>query len=43
MVNFADGGARSQDAERIEAEVLGLDNGTDPFVAAVRATRKPSR
>ncbi|MGF7154980.1 PAS domain-containing protein [Novosphingobium gossypii] len=41
MANFADGGARSQDAERIEAEVLGLDNGTDPFVAAVRATRMP--
>ncbi|WP_370516205.1 PAS domain-containing protein [Novosphingobium sp. 18052] len=29
------------DARRIEAEVLGLDSGTDPFVAAVRATRMP--
>ena len=29
------------DAERIAAEVLGLDGGTDPFVSAVRATRMP--
>ncbi|EJL35389.1 PAS domain-containing protein [Novosphingobium sp. AP12] len=29
------------DAERIEAELIGLDRGTDPFVAAVRATRMP--
>ena len=29
------------DAERIAAEVLGQDVGTDPFVAAVRATRMP--
>jgi len=29
------------DSRRIEAEVLGLDSGTDPFVAAVRATRMP--
>ncbi|WP_010162859.1 PAS domain-containing protein [Sphingomonas sp. PAMC 26617] len=29
------------DAERIAAEVLGQDAGTDPFVAAVRATRMP--
>jgi PAS domain S-box-containing protein len=28
-------------SQRIEAEVLGLDDGTDPFVAAVRATRMP--
>ncbi|MFN6980362.1 MAG: PAS domain-containing protein [Brevundimonas sp.] len=31
----------SLDAERIEAEVLGLDDSTDPFVNAVRATRMP--
>jgi PAS domain S-box-containing protein len=31
----------SADSQRIEAEVLGLDSGTDPFVAAVRATRMP--
>lgn len=35
------GGGGSADAQRIEAEVLGLDSGTDPFVAAVRATRMP--
>ncbi len=29
------------DAERIAAELIGLDVGTDPFVAAVRATRMP--
>jgi PAS domain S-box-containing protein len=29
------------DAQRIEAEVLGLDGSTDPFVSAVRATRMP--
>ena len=29
------------DAERIAAQVLGHDVGTDPFVAAVRATRMP--
>ncbi|WP_210530288.1 GAF domain-containing protein [Rubellimicrobium arenae] len=29
------------DAERIDAEIFGLDIGTDPFVAAVRATRMP--
>ncbi|MBU6266120.1 MAG: PAS domain-containing protein [Sphingomonadales bacterium] len=29
------------DAQRIAAEVVGLDRGTDPFVAAVRATRMP--
>lgn len=32
---------KTQDAERIAAELLGLDVGTDPFVAAVRATRMP--
>ena len=31
----------SLDAERIEAEVLGLDDSSDPFVNAVRATRMP--
>ncbi len=31
----------SADSQRIAAEVLGLDSGTDPFVAAVRATRMP--
>lgn len=31
----------SADAERIAAQVLGQDVGTDPFVAAVRATRMP--
>ncbi len=34
-------GHGTADAQRIEAEVLGLDTGTDPFVAAVRATRMP--
>ncbi|MDH7639387.1 PAS domain-containing protein [Sphingomonas oryzagri] len=34
-------GLGSADSQRIEAEVLGLDSGTDPFVAAVRATRMP--
>lgn len=34
-------GSGNDDAKRIEAEVLGLDSGTDPFVAAVRATRMP--
>ncbi len=29
------------DAARIGADLLGLDDGTDPFVAAVRATRMP--
>ncbi|MGI4732007.1 MAG: PAS domain-containing protein [Janthinobacterium lividum] len=29
------------DAERIAAELIGMDVGTDPFVAAVRATRMP--
>ncbi|WP_242121282.1 PAS domain-containing protein [Sphingomonas lacusdianchii] len=29
------------DAERIDAELAGVDVGTDPFVAAVRATRMP--
>lgn len=29
------------DAERIAAQVIGQDVGTDPFVAAVRATRMP--
>lgn len=31
----------SADSRRIAAEVLGLDRGTYPFVAAVRATRMP--
>ena len=31
----------SADAERIAAELIGQDLGTDPFVAAVRATRMP--
>jgi PAS domain S-box-containing protein len=30
-----------RDALRIEAEVMGLDRSTDPFVSAVRATRMP--
>lgn len=30
-----------REAERIAAELLGLDGGTDPFVSAVRATRMP--
>jgi PAS domain S-box-containing protein len=33
--------SRALDSERIAAEVLGMDRGTDPFVAAVRATRMP--
>ncbi|WP_369062211.1 PAS domain-containing protein [Caulobacter sp. 73W] len=32
---------RALDAERIADELVGLDRGTDPFVAAVRATRMP--
>jgi len=32
---------KAQDSERIAAEVVGMDRGTDPFVAAVRATRMP--
>lgn len=32
---------RDADAARIDAELMGLDLGTDPFVAAVRATRMP--
>jgi PAS domain S-box-containing protein len=31
----------AKDAERIAGQVLGLDQSTDPFVAAVRATRMP--
>ena len=30
-----------RDADRIANELVGLDEGTDPFVAAVRATRMP--
>src|ERR1700761_1976234 len=41
MANSEPGRRNSADAQRIEAEVLGLDSGTDPFVAAVRATRMP--
>ncbi|WBQ19377.1 PAS domain-containing protein [Sphingobium yanoikuyae] len=41
MTRTTRGGYSSPDAQRIEAEVLGLDAGTDPFVAAVRATRMP--
>lgn len=41
MANSEPGRRYSADAQRIEAEVLGLDSGTDPFVAAVRATRMP--
>jgi len=38
----ADGSAQAErDAERIAGAVMGLDNATDPFVAAVRATRMP--
>lgn len=33
--------ANTDSQRRIEAEVLGRDDGTDPFVAAVRATRMP--
>jgi PAS domain S-box-containing protein len=32
---------RDEDARRIEDELVGRDLGTDPFVAAVRATRMP--
>ena len=40
--NAFDASARAaQDAERIEAELVGLGGNTDPFVAAVRATRMP--
>ena len=31
----------AQDSQRIAAELVGQDRGTDPFVAAVRATRMP--
>lgn len=38
----ADGSPKAErDAERIAGEVLGLESSTDPFVAAVRATRMP--
>ena len=37
--NVEEDDLRMRDAERITAEVMGLDRGTDPFVAAVRATR----
>lgn len=38
----ADGSEKAErDAERIAGEVLGLEVSTDPFVAAVRATRMP--
>lgn len=30
-----------RDQARIEAELAGIDGGTDPFPAAVRATRMP--
>jgi PAS domain S-box-containing protein len=36
-----DSSQAERDAERVAAEVLGLDRVTDPFVAAVRATRMP--
>jgi PAS domain S-box-containing protein len=32
---------KRRDAERIDAELHGLSSGTDPFAAAVRATRMP--
>jgi PAS domain-containing protein len=32
---------RDRDAARIQAELINADVGTDPFVAAVRATRMP--
>jgi PAS domain S-box-containing protein len=41
MSDSEPGAKGSADSQRIEAEVLGLDSGTDPFVAAVRATRMP--
>ncbi len=34
-------GRMSREGERITAELAGLDDGTDPFAAAVRATRMP--
>ncbi len=40
-MSIDDAEANLADAERIAAEVVGLDRGTDPFVAAVRATRMP--
>ncbi|WP_217431022.1 PAS domain-containing protein [Sphingomonas bacterium] len=40
-VNEAEERHAATDAERIAAELIGLDVGTDPFVAAVRATRMP--
>ncbi|MEC8533830.1 MAG: PAS domain-containing protein [Pseudomonadota bacterium] len=39
--NANDGQVEALDAERIANEVAGIDRGTDPFVAAVRATRMP--
>jgi PAS domain-containing protein len=41
MADSETGERQTADSQRIEAEVLGLDSGTDPFVAAVRATRMP--
>jgi PAS domain S-box-containing protein len=39
--DLARGELAASDAMRIGAEILGTDAGTDPFVAAVRATRMP--
>jgi PAS domain S-box-containing protein len=39
--SFEAGSLEQQDARRIAAEIGGVDLGTDPFVAAVRATRMP--
>ncbi len=39
--SFEAGSLRQQDERRIAAEIGGVDLGTDPFVAAVRATRMP--
>ena len=41
MLKSEPGDRGTANSRRIEAEVLGLDIGTDPFVAAVRATRMP--
>jgi len=41
-LSFTAGSPKAErDAERIAGEVLGLESSTDPFVAAVRATRMP--
>ncbi len=41
MAKMTDGEEATREGARISAELAGLDDGTDPFSAAVRATRMP--